>query len=476
MAITIADHDDTIRELASTKTVNQIALEIGYSNASVHHYCKKNNIKPVNGQKGQLDDHLKEIEEMAKTMTVKEIASEMGVNKDIVYSFCGSRNIKPKPAASIRDKKEQIIELAKTKTVAEIAEKVGYTKIYTSTYLKKLGIKAVGVDRLVDMDKTWWKPIDIEITENTLIHEYHQWWCFTYKKSTVREATFIKYRIANEYLQNKLPETKLKDVTRSVYQNFMNQLGETLTKQTVMDMNNLIKRSLRDAKYEGLIEKDPTYGLKLSGQEPNHTHQKFISQHEVDLLLKSLDYGTDLGNKATKYSWFIFLGVKTGFRMAEILGLTVDNFDFSENKITVDKTLKYKKSATEFQPTKNKSSMRTITVDNITMMLFKNLIKDAPEGIPIFAQDKKRIHNSSVNYYLRDKCEEAEIPKITSHSLRHTHASVLLANGVSMQTVSKRLGHSDLTTTQNVYSHITDELAEKDSEKVNNALSNLGGF
>lgn len=470
---TIKDYDEKIREMAKTKTANEIAKEIKYSTSYVIEYMKENDIERVRSKK--LNENYKMVRALAKDHTTKEIANKIGMSVTSVYKYCKENGIETYKDQGIKEYDEKIRELAKTKTSNQIAKEIGYSATYVRKYLDEINVRALD-KRMYQTKNDWWQPLDIEITKDTLVVDYHQWWGFVYKRPSVRDVTFAKYRIANHWLREIIPDVKLKDMTRSVYQDFMNQLGKKMAKQTVMDINNQIKRSLQDAQYEGLIDKDPSYGLEISGLEAKHDHEKFISQHEVDLLLEKLDYGTDLTKNETKFSWFVFLGIKTGFRMAEILGLTVDNFDFENNRITIDKTLNYKTKDIRFQPTKNKASMRTVEADNVTMMLFKNLIKDVPEGVPIFAQDNVRIHNSVVNDYIADKCEEAGIPRITAHSLRHTHASILLANGVSMQSVSKRLGHADLTTTQDVYSHITDELAKKDGDKINKALAGLGGF
>ena len=79
--------------------------------------------------------------------------------------------------------------------------------------------------------------------------------------------------------------------------------------------------------------------------------------------------------------------------------------------------------------------------------------------------------NSTVNQHLARRCKQANIPVITIHALRHTHASLLLFADVSIASVAKRLGHSNITTTQETYLHIVEELENKDREKISNYLS-----
>ena len=86
----------------------------------------------------------------------------------------------------------------------------------------------------------------------------------------------------------------------------------------------------------------------------------------------------------------------------------------------------------------------------------------------------KRVFNSTVNYFLKRKCEEAGVTVITVHALRHTHASILLNAGVTIHSIADRLGHSSVSTTQETYTHIIDELASKDNQVMIGALTAIG--
>lgn len=105
-------------------------------------------------------------------------------------------------------------------------------------------------------------------------------------------------------------------------------------------------------------------------------------------------------------------------------------------------------------------------------MQFSQLIKNSNINEPIFVAEK-RIFNSTVNNHLRVLCEQAKVPVISVHGLRHTHASLLLFANVSIATVAQRLGHSSMTTTQETYLHIIKELEAKDSEKIMQQMAKL---
>ena len=167
-------------------------------------------------------------------------------------------------------------------------------------------------------------------------------------------------------------------------------------------------------------------------------------------------------------SWLLI--AKTGLRFSEALALTPADFNFSRQSISVSKTWDYKGEG-GFLPTKNQSSIRKVQIDWQTVIQFSQLIKDLPADQPIFVKGK--VYNSTVNGVLERYCKKAEVPVISIHGLRHTHASLLLFAGVSIASVARRLGHSSMNTTQKTYLHIIQELENRDVDLVMRSLSGL---
>ena len=181
--------------------------------------------------------------------------------------------------------------------------------------------------------------------------------------------------------------------------------------------------------------------------------------------MQDLNLTTDIN-----WDWFILLVAKTGLRFSEALALTPSDFDFPHQSLSICKTWDYK-GISGFLPTKNRSSMRKIQIDWQLIVQFSELLKGLPKDEPIFI--KSRVFNSTVNNALERHCLHAEIPVISVHGLRHTHASLLLFAGVSIASVARRLGHSSMTTTQKTYLHIIHELENKDIDLVMRSLSSL---
>lgn len=113
---------------------------------------------------------------------------------------------------------------------------------------------------------------------------------------------------------------------------------------------------------------------------------------------------------------------KTGLRFSEALAVTPSDFDFNRQTLSVNKTWDYKNGG-GFVPTKNNSSVRKVQIDWQLIVQFSTLIKDLPDDEPIFVKDDKRVYNSTVNDVLARLCKRVQVPVISVHGLRHTHAS-----------------------------------------------------
>ena len=297
--------------------------------------------------------------------------------------------------------------------------------------------------------------------------EYYKNWVETYKEGAVRDVTLKKYYCTIRNLEEIVGDLELKDVTRIEYQRILNKYAETHEKQTVMDFHHQIKGAILDAVDEGLIDRDPTRKIVIKGKTPREKKNKYLNQYEVHKLIEDLD----LGNKVN-YDWIIFLCVKTGLRFSEALGLTPADFDFSNQTLNVNKTFDYKHTYS-FQPTKNKSSVRKIRIDWRTMTLFSSLLDGLDRNKPIFVEEGKPIYSTTANDVLARHCKKVGIEVISIHGLRHTHASLLLYAGASIASVSRRLGHSSINTTQKVYLHVVQELENADVDLMMRSMSAL---
>ena len=305
-----------------------------------------------------------------------------------------------------------------------------------------------------------------------LFLNYYAQWIKIYKEGAIREITMEKYRMTQQWIARLIPDVKVCEMTRIVYQQLINDYAKFHERQTTMDFHHQVKGAILDALDDGLIERDPTRKVIIKGKEPRKKKKKFLNQFELHKLLESLK----LGDKVN-WDYFILLVAKTGMRFSEALALTPSDFDFAHQTVEISKTWDYK-SNRGFMPTKNKSSMRKIQIDWQTVMQFSGLLKDRPRDKPFFIPAKKDgsyipIYNATVNTILERYCKKLGIPEISIHGLRHTHASILLFAGVSIGSVARRLGHASMNTTQKTYLHIIHELENQDIDLVMRSLANV---
>lgn len=299
-----------------------------------------------------------------------------------------------------------------------------------------------------------------------LFCEYYAQWIKVYKEGAIRKVTMDKYLMTQAWLKKLIPETRVCDMTRVVYQQLLNDYAATHERQTTMDFHHQLKGAILDAVDDGLLERDPTRKAIIKGKAPTEKKIKYLNQFELHTLLTNLDlHGT------INWDWFILLVAKTGMRFSEALALTPKDFDFAHQTLSISKTWDYKGNG-GFLPTKNKSSVRKIQIDWQTVIQFSQILKGLPDDKPIFVT-KENVYNSTVNDILARHCAAAKIPVISIHGLRHTHASLLLFAGVSIASVARRLGHASMTTTQKTYLHIIQELENQDVDIVMRSLSGL---
>ncbi|WP_407398409.1 site-specific integrase [Anaerovibrio sp.] len=309
-----------------------------------------------------------------------------------------------------------------------------------------------------------------EFTQHDLFVEYYEQWIRVYKEGAIRDVTLSKYYSTLSWVRTLMPHLQLKDVTRITYQQLINDYAKMHERQTVMDFHHQLKGAVLDAVDEGLIVRDPTRKVIIKGKTPAEKKIKYLNQFELHTLLKNL-----LLDKGVNWDWFILLVAKTGMRFSEALALTPKDFDFAHQVLSINKTWNYKGNG-GYMPTKNKSSVRKIQIDWQTVMQFSALTKDLPEDEPIFIKKEDTytpVYNSTVNGLLERYCKKLNLPVISIHGLRHTHASLLLFAGVSIASVARRLGHASMTTTQKTYLHIIQELESSDVDIIMRSMSNL---
>lgn len=213
---------------------------------------------------------------------------------------------------------------------------------------------------------------------------------------------------------------------------------------------------------------------KRKEEVDDEKENNFFSKEELKQFM-------DASKATLSPMWFTFFRVLafSGFRKSEALALTWHDVDFKESTISITKAVaRGDKGRILIQTPKNKSSVRTISMDAVTMNILKDWRKEQAVTMLKYGHNtinKKQLVFSTFKNTLIDPnatvrhidkvITEHNFNRITTHGLRHTHCSLLFESGAPIEVVKERLGHSDIATTMNIYTHVTKASVEKTADQ-----------
>ncbi len=203
----------------------------------------------------------------------------------------------------------------------------------------------------------------------------------------------------------------------------------------------------------------------------------YLDEEQAARLLELLD------NERILHRTIVKLLLYTGMRRGELCGLTWDDIDFDHALITVCCSSLYLLGQGVFEDTtKNETSQRCIKIPLDAV----NTLRDfrawqCQERLKLGDQwqDSGRVFTTwngapirpdTITGWFHKFVEKNGLPPIHIHSLRHTNASLLIASGTNLQTVAKRLGHANVTTTGKIYSHAIKSADEAAAETLQDIL------
>ena len=208
-----------------------------------------------------------------------------------------------------------------------------------------------------------------------------------------------------------------------------------------------------------------------------------MSYYTKDELIELLKYI----KQDTSIEWLSFFRLLafTGMRKGECLALTWNDIDLTNQTVTVNKTLAVGMNSKQIvQPPKTLESYRTITLDDNTVSWLKKWKIDQAKTLLKFGHNAMRENQlvycqcSKNKMYclgkpatiLKKVCNKHNFKIINIHGFRHTHASLLFESGAAMEVVRDRLGHTDIQTTVNIYTHVTQKSRDKTAQNFANYM------
>jgi len=300
----------------------------------------------------------------------------------------------------------------------------------------------------------------------------------------VKNSTIARYRELTKRIYPSIGHIKLcdlrvdhlNDLYTTLSKSGLNKhTGGKLSSKTILEHHRLISTVLEQAFKERLL----TFNVSKQAQPPRLT-KKDVNYYQLDDIEK---INNALEHENYKWRMLIHLLLTTGARRGEILGLKWDKVDFNKGQIYICNNLLYIPEYGVYEDTpKTKNSIRYITlptetITELRLYQIEQRKEFSKNGVPyndkgfVFTQyDGKPLHPDSLNNYLSKLSKKYGLPHINAHAFRHTMASLLYFNGMDSVSISKRLGHAQVSTTADIYAHIMKQADEKNADILSKVL------
>lgn len=372
---------------------------------------------------------------------------------------------------------------------------------------KKEALEA-GVKALAEYNNSGlhFEPSEISVSD------YFDYW---YKNYVVLELKINTQKSYKNYIENHIKPNlgiyKLKSLTPTILQEFINsKYIAGFSKNHLINLMGVLSGALKYAVHPyNFIKSSPMLYVNFPKYEHSKTdaNHKYIKPDEFEKIINRFPYGST-------FYLPIIIGYYTGFRIGETLGLTWDDIDLENRKISINKIIYYNDDTKlwYFGTPKTPTSTRTIEIGTTLLNILKKYKTDqlqnklkygchytcVYEGIEIINNKKYRpLYSLKANIpagtlkKVEMVCtkEDGEIVTPNSfkyaskvinyglgitfnyHSLRHTHATTLIENGAEIKDVQIRLGHANIETTYNTYVHHTEKMSNNSVEIFENAVN-----
>lgn len=303
---------------------------------------------------------------------------------------------------------------------------------------------------------------------NITVSEYFNQWYKDYVEIHCKHNTQVGYKcVIVNHIEPTIGSINLKSLTSTDIQLFLNnKFRDGYSSSTVKGIYTILSGALKNAvnvyKYIKVSPIETVTIPKSNETKKNKDALKIISLDEYKRILNRFPEGT-------KFYIPMQIAFHTGMRISEVCGLTWDCVDLDTEYIKVEKILQYRNKEWVFATPKTPSSSRKIIIGKTLLHALKrhkkyqminklkygihytnsDFVCTLENGMPVTIHALKRLsyivnHELSINF--------------TFHSFRHTHASMLLEAGANIKDIQQRLGHGNLATTMDVYTHVTQNL------------------
>jgi integrase len=295
-------------------------------------------------------------------------------------------------------------------------------------------------------------------------------------KAEVSPKSHERYaEIVRCYLKPALGTIGLQRLTPSdiqkAYNNFNRTLDRNPSPRTRRHVHRILKSALARAVEQQALPRNPADALKRLPKvevEPITVLTVEQSKH----LLKTISHSTTY--------WPTLIALTTGMRRGEVLALRWKNVDLEQGTVRVVESLEETKAGIRFKSTKTDKG-RAVLLPKFALeelrgwkreqaeKLLQLGVRQTGESLVCGREDGKPKIPNSLTHKFMYFAAKAGLPKVRFHDLRHSHATQLLASGVHPKIVQERLGHSTITVTMDLYSHVSETIQSDATTRLDQA-------
>ena len=234
-----------------------------------------------------------------------------------------------------------------------------------------------------------------------------------------------------------------------------------LSGKTILEHHRLLRAMLHKAVYWQLIVANPAE--RVQPPKARKPKRRSYDDEQTKILLENLEL---LSSEDTKYKVAIILTVFTGVRLGELMGLEWQDVDFKNGIISINRSSQYLSDMGVFTKVpKTESSIREIAIPEFIISLLEEYKLWYEEQKSVYGElwtnsdrlfvqaDGKPMHPSTISKWFVKYVGQIGLPVINFHGLRHTNASLLVAQNIDIAVISARLGHAQISTTLDFYVH-----------------------
>ncbi len=293
--------------------------------------------------------------------------------------------------------------------------------------------------------------------------------------SSVRDSTQARYRqLTTQHISTVIGHIHLTKLTPlDVQKLYADRLKAKLSTTTVALLHNILHKALKQGMRWGLLTRNVTEAV----DPPREATPEYITwnQEQTAAFLAVSD----------KDVWAAFwrLALLTGMRRGELMGLKWDDIDFQRRNLSVKRTLsRGAKGGFTFGLPKTAHGRRSIALPQSAVeSLQRHRVKQLEARLKVASTYKdddlvfanalgEPLHPNTIAYRFKKLQKDAGLPVIRIHDLRHTSATLMLANGEHPKIVQERLGHADVSMTLNRYSHVTMDMQREAADRLDRLI------